>query len=118
MIEIKCAADKAREFGDRCSVTADTAWEMTERGDTLGFSLVRYEGEETALLMWLEAPDASLADALLRATLNALSAQGIKRACLKSEVLCSFAAQKGYVAADGSFCIEIRDFFSKSACKG
>ena len=118
MIEIKCAADNAPLFAARCGAAADTAWEMTERGNTLGFSLAIYEEDGSASLTWLEAPDAPLTDALFRATLNALSAQGVRQVRLKNEALCAFAVKKGYVADGGLVCIEIREFFSKSACKG
>ncbi len=117
MIEIKCAADNAAPLCEACGVQAMCGWEMTERGERLGFSLVQADGDR-ASVVWLEAPDAALTDALLRATLNALLAQGVKRAILDEPSVRDFAVKKGYLGAGGPFELEIRDFFSKSSCKG
>jgi len=117
MIEIKCVADKAAGLGKVHGVEATTAFEMTERGERLGLALANV-CSETADMVYLEAPDLPLTDALLRATLNALQANGVRRAVAVSQTLREFAVRKGYFPPEGPFEWDIREFFSKSACKG
>ncbi len=117
MIEIKsAAADALARYRDQFAAI-DAAWEMTERGNLLGFSCVK-RGEEAASILCLSAPDASLTDALLRATLNALRAQGILAAVIADENLKNHAISKGYIAPFEDCCLKIDEFFSKSVCKG
>ena len=117
MIEIKsAAADALANYQDQ-NAAIDAVWEMTERGNRLGFSCVK-RGEEAARIVCLSAPDAPLTDALLRATLNALRAQGIAAAVIDDEDLKKYAISKGYLASFEDTCLKIDEFFSKSVCKG
>lgn len=117
MIEIKSAAADAVVIYQEQGIEADAVWEMTERGSRLGFSCVIRE-EECARITCLQAPDASLTDALLRATLNALRAEGIRRAVIEDELLKNHVVSRGYAASFDDMCLEIDEFFSKSVCKG
>ena len=116
MIEIKSVAADAAVMYEESGIATDAAWEMTERGNRLGFSCVKRE-EDVARITSLQAPDAPLTDALLRATLNALRAQGIKSAVIEDEQLKKHALSKGYVASFEEMYLEIDEFFSKSVCK-
>ncbi len=116
MIEIKCAADNTASLAARCGVAADTAFVMTEREELLGCSLVKYDGVAAATIVWLDAPDMALSDALLRATLNALLVQRVERAALEAASARALAIKKGYFSANDDFELKIRDFFSKTAC--
>ncbi len=118
MIEIKCAAAETVALCAQQGIKADNIWEMTERGNLLGFSCV-VRGEETvAKISHLQAPDSPLADALLRATLNALRADGVCTVLLMDENLKNHAAAKGYLPYSSEMRLEIDEFFSKSVCKG
>ncbi len=117
MIEIKCAAaEEASALCAKVGVLADTVLVMTERETRLGFVCMSYSGEEVTL-PYLEAPDAALTDALLRAGLNAARAAGAKTAHITWEPLLLHMEQKGYFADQGPERVEIANFFAKSACK-
>ena len=117
MIEIKSADAEALISYRKRHAAADAIWEMTERGDLLGYSCVKRE-EECARIMCLRAPDVPLMDALLRATLNALRAEGVCRAIIEDEQLVNHAISKDYIVSQNEACIKIEEFFSKSVCKG
>ncbi len=117
MIEIKCAAaDAASTLCERVNAAADTVLEMTERDERLGFACMTYDGDNVTL-MYLEAPDTALADALLRAALNTARAAGAKTAYIACDSLLIHMQQKGYLSDLCPTWVEIADFFAKSACK-
>lgn len=118
MIEIKCAAAETLALCRQQGIDADNIWEMTERGNLLGFSCV-VRGEGTAAqISRLQAPDTPLTDALLRATLNALRADGVRSVLLVDENLKKHVGAKGYLPYSSEMRLEIDEFFSKSVCKG
>ena len=117
MIEIKCAApDTAQSLCKQNGIIAEVVLVMTEREERLGFAFMNYDGEE-AILLYLQAPDTPLTDALLRAALNTARSAGMKTAHIVCEPLLSHMMQKGYFAQSDLERVEIADFFAKSACK-
>lgn len=117
MIEIRCAAAEiARQLCEEHGVSATHVWEMIERENRLGWAAATATGEE-ATLSFLKACEAPLVDALLRAVLNALRAQGVHTAHITDGALVRFMTQKGYFAKTAEQTVEIAEFFSKSACK-
>lgn len=117
MIEIKCAAvETAKTLCASQGLAEAFVLEMTERDTRLGWCAATSEGEESTLL-FLTAPDASLTDALLRAMLNALRADGAKTATIADETLQCFMQRKGYFSDSEKQAVKIADFFSKSTCK-
>lgn len=118
MIEIKNAAsDRAAAYATFCGVQADCVMEMTERGESLGFSCFDVN-DGVARLVWLEAPDTALVDALLRATLNNARAMGAETALIAHDSLQNHMKNKGYFDSEQEMQVKIADFFSKTACKG
>ena len=114
MIEIKSAApDTANALCPR----ADTVLEMLERDERLGYACMRYENGDVQL-MELQAPDAALTDALLRAALNTARAAGAKHALIVDAALVRFMQKKSYFGKTGETSLEIALFFEKSVCKG
>ncbi len=117
MIEIKCAApDTAASLCAKAGVAKQTVLTMTEREDLLGFACMAVSGEEVTLA-YLEAPDASLTDALLRAALNSARGAGAKTAHIAYRPLLLFMAAKGYLTETAPEQLEIANFFAKSVCK-
>ncbi len=118
MIEIKsAAADRAKIFCVSRGVQAGYVMEMTERGETLGFSCFDVNDDVTALV-WLEAPGTALVDALLRATLNSARAMGAQTAMISHQPLQEHMKNKGYFDSKQEMQVKIADFFAKTACKG
>lgn len=117
MIEIKCvAADTAWELCASQQLSATLVLEMTERGKRLGWCAAAADGEK-ARVLFLCAPDAALTDALLRALLNTLRANGVAVASIVDEALALFMVHKGYFSALQEKTIKIADFFANSTCK-
>ncbi len=117
MIEIKCVApDIAASLCAKAGVEDQTVFVMTEREDLLGFACMALNGEE-GTLSYLEAPDAPLTDALLRAALNSARTAGVRTARIACRSLRSFMTKKGYLNQTSPERLEIADFFAKSACK-
>ena len=117
MIEIKCAApDAAVSLCERAGVEVQTVLAMTEREHLLGFACMTLSGEE-GVLSYLEAPDASLTDALLRAALNNARSAGVKTARIVCQPLRLFMTKKGYLTETAPERLEIAEFFAKSVCK-
>ena len=117
MIEIKSAApDTVVVLCEQAAVAADDVLEMLERETRLGFACMTYSGEEVTLT-YLNAPDAPLTDALLRAALNAARSKGAKTACIADEALIEFMQTKAYLQKTSDARLEIAGFFAKSVCK-
>ena len=117
MIEIKCAVpDVAAVLCERAGVGLQTVLAMTEREMLLGFVCMAQSGEEVTL-SHLEAPDAALTDALLRAALNCARSAGAKAARILHKPLVLYMTQKGYLRESEPAQVEIANFFAKSACK-
>ena len=117
MIEIKCAAPEiATALCAQAGVEDRTVLVMTERENLLGFACMTLNGEE-GTLSYLEAPDAPLTDALLRAALNSARSAGVKTAYIAYQPLRLFMAKKGYLTETAPERVEIPEFFVKSVCK-
>lgn len=117
MIEIKCAAaETAAMLCAAEGVSANKVLEMTERNERLGWCAAVTDGEEATVLC-LRAPDTALTDALLRALLNALRADGVKTAHIAEEALGLFMQRRDYFSDSAERGIKIADFFAKSTCK-
>ncbi len=118
MIEIKCAAvETAKTLCKEHGVTAAThVLEMIEREIRLGWCAAQTNGEKASVL-FLQATEALLTDALLRALLNTLRANGVRTAHITDETLARFMVSKGYFSEAEEKMVQIADFFAKSTCK-
>ena len=117
MIEIKCAApDVAASLCARAGVETQTVLTMTERDNLLGFVCMTLSGEE-GTLSYLDAPDAALTDALLRAALNSARSAGAETAYIAHQALRLFMTNKGYLTETNPEHLQIVEFFAKSVCK-
>jgi len=117
MIEIKCVDEQtAQSVCQQLQLPCGDVFEMTDRDTVLGTAVATRDGEETCLL-YMDAPDAPLTDALLRAVLNAERATGAKTAKIMSLSLYEHMIKKKYAVDSTLKTVNIADFFAKSACK-
>ncbi len=117
MIEIKCA-DNERTSAVCPAATASTrVFEMVDRTKVIGTAIAELAGT-TVHLLRCDAPDGPLTDALFRAVLNAMMAEGATEALSDAPHLIRHAAQKGYVPDFAHEPLQIKEFFSKFVCKG
>ncbi len=118
MIAIKNADEQtSMALCERLSLPLCLVLEMTDRDQTLGLACAEFRGEE-ALVHYLEAPEGALTDALLRATLNAVRAEGMKTARILHGGLHNHMLRKGYFGESSRTDIKIADFFAKTCCNG
>ena len=118
MIEIKCVDEqRALSVCERLRVPCGDVFEMTDRGQVIA-AAVAVRQEETVSLAFLEAPDASLTDALLRAVLNAAQTKGAQTAQIEPLALREYAVKRKYLTNTDEKTLNIADFFAKSVCKG
>lgn len=118
MIAIKNIDDRCAEaICDRLSLPRCDVLQMCDGERLLGTCCVHKDGKE-ATVHYLDAPDAALTDALLRAALNFAMANGAVSAHVVPETLRNDMLKKGYFTESTDSVIKIADFFAKRCCNG